>query len=209
MEELEKELQEIQENVIKGKTTLLNLELVPLFNRLKKLITITNLEASTDTYQQVYDILEKKFQEFQILLRSLDNQNNFMEYLKQDPSDHDISLLFQGCWMFPFSLETISIDFMIKSKDKLSSMISEPIKIEHLEFKEKKRDFILEIPQKTFEENMNNFYEKVANLLPCKFNAIFENERDQIQIYEKFIYLLHLLQLGRIKYQKETHTLYK
>ena len=28
------------------------------------------------------------------------------------------------------------------------------------------------------------------------------------EIYEKFVYLLHLLQLGKIKYENETKTLY-
>jgi len=37
---------------------------------------------------------------------------------------------------------------------------------------------------------------------------VFDNELDQIEIYEQFVYLLHLLQLGKIKYQKDTNTLY-
>ena len=38
--------------------------------------------------------------------------------------------------------------------------------------------------------------------------TIFGDEQDQAKIYEIFVYLLHLLQLGKIKYQKETNTLY-
>lgn len=209
LEYLEKKIKQIEESVISANTSLLELELVPLFLNLKKLISTKNLEPSTEIYQRSYAILDQKFREFKELLRSLDNQNNFIQYLNQKPSDEEILCLMKECWLEPFLISTISLDFMVESHKKLIKRHFEPIIIKHLELREKQEDFLLEVPEKTFVENMEFFYEQIVNILPCSFNEVFENEQDQITIYEKFVYLLHLLQLGRIKYQKETKTLYK
>ena len=53
-----------------------------------------------------------------------------------------------------------------------------------------------------------SLYEKIKNRLPCLYDDIFEDEHDQLKIFENFVFLLHLLQLGKIKYQKETNFLY-
>ena len=55
---------------------------------------------------------------------------------------------------------------------------------------------------------MIRFLEKNKHKLPCKFNEIFEDERDQEKIYESFVYLLHLLQLGKIEYKINKDLLY-
>jgi len=53
-----------------------------------------------------------------------------------------------------------------------------------------------------------DFFNAIKYKFPCSFDDIFEDEHDQIIIYEKFVYILHLLQLGKIKYQKESNFLY-
>ena len=50
--------------------------------------------------------------------------------------------------------------------------------------------------------------EKRVTLKSDSYDEIFEDEHDQIRIFENFVYLLHLLQLNLIKYQKETKYLY-
>ena len=55
---------------------------------------------------------------------------------------------------------------------------------------------------------MTSFFNKIKEKLPCYFEDIFDDELDQMKVYEYFVYLLHLLQLGKIKYEKNTNTLY-
>ncbi len=55
---------------------------------------------------------------------------------------------------------------------------------------------------------MTEFFNGIKDILPCSFNDIFAKEKIQEKIYEKFVYLLHLLQQGKIKYENETKTLY-
>ena len=71
-----------------------------------------------------------------------------------------------------------------------------------------KQNFLLEVPEQKFTEKMNNYFNHIKSRLPCSFDEIFENEQDQIKVYENFVYILHLLQLGKLKYQKETNFLY-
>jgi len=51
-------------------------------------------------------------------------------------------------------------------------------------------------------------FELIKRKLPCSYDMIFEDENNQIKLFEHFVYLLHLLQLGKIKYQKESNFLY-
>ena len=55
---------------------------------------------------------------------------------------------------------------------------------------------------------MLDFYEEIKVKFPCPFDDIFEEQKDQLKLFENFVYLLHLFQLGKIKYQKETEFLY-
>ena len=80
--------------------------------------------------------------------------------------------------------------------------------MKHLKKTSVKDDFILELPKQRFTEKMTIFFEDIKNKLPCSFNNIFDEIENQIEIYEKFVYLLHLLQLNKIKYEKNTDTLY-
>ena len=82
------------------------------------------------------------------------------------------------------------------------------LEIVHLKKIPSKEDFLIEVPEFQFIEKLNKYYDEIIKKLPCVFDQIFEEERNQIKIYEHFIYLLHLLQQGRIKYHKETNTLY-
>jgi len=52
------------------------------------------------------------------------------------------------------------------------------------------------------------FFNSIKDKLPCSYEQIFENELDQMKIFENFVYLLYLLQLNKIKYEKNTNMLY-
>lgn len=97
---------------------------------------------------------------------------------------------------------------MESCKDKLLGQKEKTNVIEHVDKVKVKGNFLLEISKHQFSERINDFFDSIKNKLPCPFDAIFEGERDQIKIYQNFVYLLHLLQSGRIKYQKETNFLY-
>ena len=207
-EELNKRIEEIQNKVLTGKIKLLDLELVPIFDDLKNLITIDNLKKSSKTYEDACGLLNQKFDELKKLLQSLDNETKFLRFLKTNPNDLQISLLFDGCWIKTFNIDALSLKFLKFSKDRLCKEKGSAMDIEHLEKIEVKENFFLEIPKQKFSEKMMIFFNNSKKLFPCPFDDIFGEEQDQSKIYEKFVYLLHLLQLNKIKYQKETNYLY-
>jgi chromatin segregation and condensation protein Rec8/ScpA/Scc1 (kleisin family) len=116
--------------------------------------------------------------------------------------------LFNTCWIKPFSIESLSLNFLGSSKEKLDRGESYSVTIDHLDKVIVKQNFLIEVPRLKFTEKIMSFYNNIKNKLPCLFDEIFEDEQDQIKIYEKFVYLLHLLQMGKIKYQKQTNFLY-
>lgn len=208
-ESLVSKIDDIQKQVINGKINLLNYELVPLFTELQKTITVSYLDKNSKTYMKACLLLDQKFEELRKLLGTLDHEKKFIEYLNLKPDDKEINELFEGCWREIFNLNPISFEFLEESKERLDNLVKKSFSIQHLKIRRKQEDnFVLSVPERGFSEQMNEFYETILNKLPCFFEDIFEDDKDQIKIYEKFVYLLHLLQSGKIKYQKETNTLY-
>ncbi|MHA1804234.1 MAG: hypothetical protein ACTSU4_06815 [Promethearchaeota archaeon] len=208
LKHFQEELKEIEKRLIEGEISLLEFELVPIFSRLNALISPENLEPTLDLFQEACSILHQKFQEFKFILESMDSPHKLMEYLKQEPSEAEILSLIRECWIEPFFMSSLSLDFLMESKKKLEKKTRESKSFEELQMRIKKENFTLEISEVSFADKMNVYYNKIIKKLPCSFEDIFENEHDQITIYEHFVYLLHLLQLGKIKYQKPTRMLY-
>ena len=209
LEELNRRIKDIHEDILEGKISLLDLELVPMFNQIKDTLNIDNLDKHSLTYKNTCELLNQKFDELKSLLSSLDTREKFTKYMSTNPTDVEIYELFDGCWSKIFTLDALSMDFLEISKEKLSKLIRESYSIEHLQKKDEGGVFILEVPKLKFSEKMTEFLNSIQDKLPCSFDEVFEDDSNQIKIFEKFVYLLHLLQLGKIKYQKETNTLYK
>jgi len=138
----------------------------------------------------------------------LDIEKKFEDFLKTHPNENQISDLFLGCWRKTFHLEPISLNFLDYASNRYIKEKITNFPIEHLIREKTDGQFLLEIPKYKFTEKINAFYDRIKKKLPCFFEDVFDNELNQIEVYEQFVYLLHLLQLGKIKYQKDTNTLY-
>ena len=207
-ENINKKIEDIKDDVLSGKINLLELELNPIFSDIKDSLSIFNIENYSYSYVNAVELLERKFEELRNLLNSLDIEKKFMDFLKDKPTKEEIYDIFNGCWNHSFELEQISLNFLDYALNRFCKEKTVDLVIEHLDKERSDYQFLLEIPKLKFTEKVNEFLDEIRNRLPCYFEEVFENEKNQIKIYEKFVYLLHLLQLGKLKYQKETNTLY-
>lgn len=207
-EEINKMIETIKTRVLSGEISLLDIELVPIFENLKDSLNIFNLNKYSMTYKSAFQLLSQKFEELRIFLDFLDNKEKFIDFLKTNPNDLEIHQLLDDCWRAPFNVDAISLKFLESSKDKLVNEKKEPLIIEPIDKIDFKENFLLEIPKQKFTEKMMAFFDLIKSKLPCSYDEIFEDEHDQIKLFEYFVYLLHLLQLGKIKYQKESNFLY-
>jgi hypothetical protein len=207
-QEVRDQLVQIKHDILRGKISLLELELNPIFQEIIDSVSTTNIFQYSHLYKETNDILYKKFEELKTLLIRMDNEQKYLDFLKKSPSDSEIAFLFTGCWCRPFYIGCLSLNFLQGSQKKLSIRNRGSIKIKELSRVESKGQFLLEIPMQKFTEKMNAYFTSISDKLPCSLDELFDNETDQLVIYENFIYLLHLLQLGQIKYQKETKTFY-
>ncbi len=207
-DEIRAKIKVIYEDVKNGKISLLDLELVPIFNELKNTLNISNINRYSKVYIDACDLLDDKFKEFKDLLNSMEDDKKFDLYIKSNPDDKEIIELFNECWIKTFQLQSLSYDFLEQSFTKLNRDRIPSIIIEHLKRDHVKENFILELPTQKFTDKMNEFLEEIKKKLPCNFNSIFDKIENQIEIYEKFVYLLHLLQIKEVKYKHETDTLY-
>ena len=207
-EEINNTIETIKNRVLSGEISLLEIDLVPIFENLKDSLTIYNISKYSRTYKSAFQLLSQKFEELKIFLSYLDNQDKFLKFLKANPRDIEIYQVFEDCWREPFNINALSLKFLEYSKERLVLEKGKPLKIEPIEKIKLKQDFILEISEKRFTERMLAFFNIIKDKLPCTYEEIFEDELDQMKIFENFVYILHLLQMGKIKYQKETNFLY-
>lgn len=207
-EEINKKIEVIKDNILSGKINLLEFELKPIFSDIKDSLSIFNIENYSHSYINACELLNRKFEELRNLLSSLDIEKKFIDYLNENPSEEEIIEIFHGCWNYTFELEGLSLNFLKYAQNRFSKEKDIEFTIEHLNKERVDYQFLLEIPRLKFTEKVNDFFNQIKDKLPCYFEDVFENEKDQLKIYEQFVYLLHLLQLGKIKYQKETKTLY-
>ncbi|MFW9771364.1 MAG: hypothetical protein ACFFEO_04250 [Candidatus Thorarchaeota archaeon] len=207
-EEINRKIKKLKMEMLSGKLSLLSFELDPIFQDLKDSLNTYNIDNYSALYKEACFLLNQKFEELKSFLKLLENDKLFFNFLDLNPSDQDISLLFNGCWRMIFNIETISINFLAESDKRYSKERNKIIQVEHLKRQKVNSEFLLEIAHHNFTEKMSLYFEKIKSKLPCKFEDIFENDKDQGEIFENFVYLLHLLQLNKIKYQKETESLY-
>lgn len=206
--EINQKIENVKKEVLTGKISLLNLELNPIFQDLKDSLNVFNINKYSELYKEACSLLNQKFEELKGFLKLLESDKLFFNFLNSKYSDSEISDLFKGCWRQIFHIENASIKFLEDSNQKYSKQKVTAIHPEHLKKQYIDKEFLVEIPNKNFTDRILIFFEKIKSKLPCSFEDIFEDDKDQIQIFENFVYLLHLLQLGKIKYQKETKTLY-
>ncbi len=207
-EGINRKIQDIQLKVLSGEIALLDLELVPIFENIKDSLNIGNINNYSTAFKNSFQLLVNKFEELKILINNLDKKEGFFQYLKSNPEDLEVYELFNGCWVKPFNFESLSLNFLNFSNKKLLKERGYPAIIDHIDKVKIKQSFLLEVPEHNFTDKLMNFFNSIKNKFPCSFDEIFEEEQNQIEIYEKFVYILHLLQLGKIKYQKETNFLY-
>jgi len=207
-EDINKKIEVIKDDILSGKINLLEFELNPIFSDIKDSLSIFNIENYSQSYTQACELLNRKFEELRNLLSSLDIEKKFMNFLKKNPKENEIIDIFNGCWNYNFELESLSLNFLEYAANRFCKEKIMDYSIEHVNKERSDYQFLIEIPKFKFTEKVNAFFNKIKDMLPCNFEDVFENEIDQLEIYEKFVYLLHLLQLGKIKYQKETNTLY-
>jgi len=209
-ENLKKEMDELNQRILRGEINLLEYELVPIFHNLQKSLSIGNLDGHSKMYEEACQLLNLKFEELKKILNSLQSEQVFYEFLQQDPSDIQIYQLLKECWISSFHTNSVSIDFLQESTDKLCL----ERKSEHVPFISPEKintdqEFILEVPSRNFNEKLEGYMAKIQSLLPCSFSKLFEHQKEQGKIFENFVYVLHLLQLGKLHYQKETHFIYQ
>ena len=99
-------------------------------------------------------------------------------------SREEIYDIFEGCWNHNFELEPLSFNFLEYSLVRFCKEKTIDLGIEHLNKERSDYQFLLEIPKLKFTEKVNKFLDEIRNKLPCYFEEVFENEKDQIKIYE-------------------------
>ena len=131
-EKINRRITLIKDDVLSGKINLLELQLNPIFSEIKNSISIYNIENYSQSYKNAVELLNDKFEELKNLLRSLDIEKKFEDFLKTNPNEAQISDLFSGCWRRTFYLEPISLKFLDYASNRYVRERISNYNIEHL-----------------------------------------------------------------------------
>jgi hypothetical protein len=208
LKEINERVREIMKMVLAGDLSLLDFELKPLFREIRDSVNPKSINNYASTYSEMLDLLERKYNEFQDLINQINSDDLFLRFLEKNPNDDIISDCFTGCWRKAFTLRTVSLKGLSKYFDRFTSSHKEFIDIQHINRSTKKGEYIFFVPKESFSEKMMDFYTVLVEKLPCDYDDLFKYEKNQLVIFENFVYLLHLLQIGKVKFQKETNILY-
>ena len=111
-EEINRKIEEIQTKVITGEVTLLDVELFPIFENINYSLNTGNLNRYSITYKNASQLLIQKFEELKILINNIDRKEGFLKFLKSNPEDSEIYQLLNDCWIKPFNIESLYLDFL-------------------------------------------------------------------------------------------------
>jgi hypothetical protein len=203
------QIEQIKKDVFSGKLSLMELKLSPIFQELKSTLNMANLIRYSKPFEGACGLLSQKFEELQKLLNALQDDEIFSQFLEKNPSDELIASLLKKSWTKVFYLESMSLNFLNYSINRYSQERKSIDRIEHLQIQDHKGSFLLNVPEHEFTEKIQRYFDQISYLLPCKFEELFAYESSQIKIYENFVYILHLIQLGIIKYNKEENLVYE
>jgi chromatin segregation and condensation protein Rec8/ScpA/Scc1 (kleisin family) len=202
------QIDKIEQHFLNGNIKLLNYELVPLFESIENSMEISNLNNYSASYRKACELLNEKFKELKELIQSFESEELYIDFLREEPTDQEIASLFEGCWHKVFKINQISYNFLEDCKKRLCSHKKPKKRVLKTEDVKSNEEFRLEIPKMKFTEKMMSFFHRIKGKLPCQYKEIFNIGNNQLKLYEEFIYLLHLIQMDKIKYQKETNFLY-
>jgi len=203
------QIEQIRNEVFSGKLSLIDLKLSPIFQKLKNTLNVKNLISYSKPFEGACALLSEKFEELQNLLNTIQDDEIFIKFLEKNPSDELVTSFFLKSWREIFYLESMSLKFLNYSNNRFSHERKMIGTIEHLQIQDQKENFLLHIPEYEFTEKMERYFNQISQLLPCKFEELFASENDQIKIYENFVFVLHLIQLGILKYDKEENIVYR
>ena len=79
-EEINNKIESIKSRVLSGEISLLDIELVSIFENLKDSLTIYNISKYSRTYKNAFQLLSQKFEKLKIFLSYLDNQEKLLQF---------------------------------------------------------------------------------------------------------------------------------
>lgn len=202
------QIDDIRNRVLSGEIKILDYQLIPVFDELRKSLNVDTIDGHSKAYSTACILLENKLEELKNLISSSEMERKLVEFLENQPSDVLIAKVFNNCWKKPLVIERLSYDFLKYSKDLLCKDKTPKKEIQHEEYSPPTEDYIIKIQKQNFTEEMTNYFESIRHKLPCTFNELFEDEPNRITACQNFVFLMHLIQYGKIHYQKETDHLY-
>ena len=197
----------LKNQVLIGKKSLLDEDLESLFVEFKDLISESELETSIQIMDNGTIILEKKLDELRDFISIISQKNQILEFLKNSSSDESFVKILNKIWQTPLLLPNFSLSFLTKSFERL--VLNKKSSNLEILFKDKPilaSPEIRELPEidKPYKMKMFEYLNSIRPILPATLDDLLNKNYSVDVYYENFSYILHLLPLGYLNYDKSS-----
>jgi hypothetical protein len=197
----------LKNQVLLGKKSLLDEDLEIFFVEFKDLISESDLETSIQIMNNGTIILEQKLNELRDFISFISQKNQILEYLKKSSSDEVFTKMLNKNWQSPLLLPHFSLSFLSKSFERL--VLNKRSTNLGIIFKDKPElasPEIRELPEieKPYKMKMFGYLNSIRQILPATLDDLTDDAQSIDDYYDNFSYILHLLQLGYLTYNKSS-----
>jgi hypothetical protein len=194
--------------VSSGEISLIDQQLGPIFDSLRQLLTEDDLSKGLEILQNSTLFLTEKLDEINRFISQLSQREKYLRFLQQNPSDERLAGILSSVWNQPMRLFPFSIQFLHQSYTQLVQ--NKPIRRffhsgEVLESPSVKPTMKIDDKAAEFEIEMNMFYDELHSKLPLNLTEILSPYTEPEAYYTHFSYLLHLLYLGKLFFDRTTN----
>lgn len=197
----------LKEKLDKGQISVIDQQLGRIFTQLKRLVTEDQILPALNVMQDGTTILGEKIEEIFRFILQLSHREQINRLLNEHLSDDHLAALLQQFWYQPCMPPQGSHSFLeeswvqlVKNKPERNDGATPP-EDQFLGAEPEQRP--IESYQEPFEARMIQYFTSIEPSLPCRYAALMPKEIQSETDTEHFILFLHLMQNGKIHYNKD------
>jgi hypothetical protein len=209
-DELSQYLESVISNIDHGKLNLVDIDFLSIYQVFQKIVNQSNLEQGIHEFQKTTDIFKDKINLIQDYINKAKSDigcNVFIE--KQKGNENLFQQLLYTCFKTPVVLSYYPNEYLYQEFDRWVSSSMQHRRKEFIDPERsiEKGDFTLACQEQSFGQSLDCFFDLIALKLPLKLTDLLKQAEDSDQLYNWFIYCLHLIQKHRLIYDKDSKIL--
>jgi len=206
-DDLSKYLTEIVYDIEHGAVSLVDIDFQSIYQRFQGLVSASNLEEGIEEFGRTTAIFKDKISFIQDYINKAKSDIGCNVFIENNKGNEG---LFQHVLMAsitpPLVLSYYPSEYLYQAFERWCSSTIQRRRREYTEPERsvEKGNFTLACQEQSFDQNLDCFYTLIAPKLPLNLPSLLNQAANSDELYNWFIYCLHLIQKHRLEYDKDT-----